>query len=340
MKCFLFIHRRVVKKNQPIYQAIWAENKNFDKIIISPVMLQDHMPDKILHALESLLTNTGPAKPQRKIVNINSNEQLNGLDNIYAITNSQNDTSALHDQNRLIYETSFTNSPMNYVLNKNSNNQYYPPHVKKIDLLNNWVGTAPLASPEAFSEISYVSSSNESNGIHTFLRNFNYNMTRKYSSKSNLNNSNQNHHLNIPLINSDSQSNASPDCDQNVEKEERIDANKKMDIIENCDDGFTFSHSPDDNLRENNCHKNNNFNQSKASQHSASDSDLTKICQMSASLRRSHEKMRINNLDDSTVVFDNSSSQNVKKQNLEILFNKLITIESPQIDQSNQSNNT
>ena len=307
------------------------------------------MPDKILHALEYLLTNTGPTKPQRKIVNINSNSQLNRLDNIYAITNSPNNTSALRDQNRLIYETSFTNSPMNCVKNKNFSNQYYPPHVKKIDLLNNWVGTAPLASPEAFSEISYVSSSNESNAIHTFLHNFNYNITRKYSSKSNLNNSNQNHHLNhsnqnhhlnIPLINSDYQSNASPDCDQNVEKEERIDVDKKIDIIENCNDGFTFSHSPDDNLRENNCHKNDNFNQSKASQHSASDGDLTKVCQMSTSLRRSHEKMRINNLDDSTVVFDNSSSQSDKKQNLRILFNKLITIESPQIDQLNQSNNT
>lgn len=56
-----------MKKNEPVYQALWADNKDFDQVLISPVMIQDHMPDKLLEALEKLLVNKGPAKPQRKM---------------------------------------------------------------------------------------------------------------------------------------------------------------------------------------------------------------------------------------------------------------------------------
>ncbi|KAL1480575.1 hypothetical protein MTO96_050915, partial [Rhipicephalus appendiculatus] len=59
--------RRVMHKNEPVYQALWADNKDFDQVLISPVMIQDHMPDKLLDALEKLLVNKGPAKPQRKM---------------------------------------------------------------------------------------------------------------------------------------------------------------------------------------------------------------------------------------------------------------------------------
>lgn len=58
-----------MKKNEPVYQALWADNKDFDQVLISPVMIQDHMPDKLLEALEKLLVNKGPAKPQRKMAN-------------------------------------------------------------------------------------------------------------------------------------------------------------------------------------------------------------------------------------------------------------------------------
>lgn len=59
--------RRVMRKSEPVYQALWADNKDFDQVLISPVMIQDHMPDKLLDALEKLLVNKGPAKPQRKM---------------------------------------------------------------------------------------------------------------------------------------------------------------------------------------------------------------------------------------------------------------------------------
>ena len=36
----------------PAYQAVWADNKDFDEVLISKRMVQDHMPDNVLDALE------------------------------------------------------------------------------------------------------------------------------------------------------------------------------------------------------------------------------------------------------------------------------------------------
>jgi hypothetical protein len=37
-----------------IYKAIWADNKSFDEVLISKRMVQDHMPDNVLDALEQV----------------------------------------------------------------------------------------------------------------------------------------------------------------------------------------------------------------------------------------------------------------------------------------------
>ena len=39
---------------KPVYQAIWAENTDFDEVLISPTMVNDHMPDNVLDALEKV----------------------------------------------------------------------------------------------------------------------------------------------------------------------------------------------------------------------------------------------------------------------------------------------
>ena len=36
------------------YQGVWADNKDFDSVLISKRMLQDHMPDNVLDALEKV----------------------------------------------------------------------------------------------------------------------------------------------------------------------------------------------------------------------------------------------------------------------------------------------
>ncbi|XP_036221138.1 uncharacterized protein inaE isoform X2 [Bactrocera oleae] len=59
----------VLKSHEPVYQAIWADTYDFDEVLISPVMLQDHMPDKVLAALKKVVTASGPRKPQRQTSN-------------------------------------------------------------------------------------------------------------------------------------------------------------------------------------------------------------------------------------------------------------------------------
>ena len=39
-----------------MYQAVWRDNKDFDEVLISPCMIQDHMPDKVLKALEKVMS--------------------------------------------------------------------------------------------------------------------------------------------------------------------------------------------------------------------------------------------------------------------------------------------
>lgn len=44
----------MLKRNEPVYQIIWAEPEDFKEVLISPVMLQDHMPDQVLSALKKV----------------------------------------------------------------------------------------------------------------------------------------------------------------------------------------------------------------------------------------------------------------------------------------------
>ncbi|KRK06260.1 diacylglycerol lipase-alpha isoform X5 [Drosophila yakuba] len=75
--------RNVLKNREPVYQAIWADSTDFDEVLISPVMLQDHMPDKVLAALKKVVTTSGPRKPQRQTSNAfstGSNEAAHDTD--------------------------------------------------------------------------------------------------------------------------------------------------------------------------------------------------------------------------------------------------------------------
>ncbi|XP_076163450.1 inactivation no afterpotential E isoform X3 [Ptiloglossa arizonensis] len=58
---------QMLNKREPVYQALWAGPCDFDEVLISPVMIQDHMPDNMLKALNKVVTTLGPAKPQRLV---------------------------------------------------------------------------------------------------------------------------------------------------------------------------------------------------------------------------------------------------------------------------------
>lgn len=44
----------MLSKREPVYQALWAGPCDFDEVLISPVMIQDHMPDNMLRALNKV----------------------------------------------------------------------------------------------------------------------------------------------------------------------------------------------------------------------------------------------------------------------------------------------
>ncbi|XP_015123035.1 sn1-specific diacylglycerol lipase alpha isoform X2 [Diachasma alloeum] len=46
--------RNLLRKREPVYQALWAGPGDFDEVLISPVMIQDHMPDTMLKALNKV----------------------------------------------------------------------------------------------------------------------------------------------------------------------------------------------------------------------------------------------------------------------------------------------
>lgn len=46
--------QQALSSKEPVYQALWASNTDFDEVLISPVMIQDHMPDKVLEALNKV----------------------------------------------------------------------------------------------------------------------------------------------------------------------------------------------------------------------------------------------------------------------------------------------
>ena len=69
---FLYFSRNVLKSRDPVYQAIWADNIDFDEVLISPVMLQDHMPDKVLSALKKVISHATDDN-----TSVNSSHNLN-----------------------------------------------------------------------------------------------------------------------------------------------------------------------------------------------------------------------------------------------------------------------
>jgi hypothetical protein len=51
MKTIITVFFRAV---EPTFRAIWSDNKGFDEVLISKRMVQDHMPDNVLDALDKV----------------------------------------------------------------------------------------------------------------------------------------------------------------------------------------------------------------------------------------------------------------------------------------------
>ena len=53
--------------NDPIYQAIWTDNSDYDRIIISDGMFLDHLPNNLMHAMKMLFSKTLPGRRDSKL---------------------------------------------------------------------------------------------------------------------------------------------------------------------------------------------------------------------------------------------------------------------------------
>ncbi|XP_053678204.1 diacylglycerol lipase-alpha [Anopheles nili] len=107
---------QMLKKRDPVYQAIWADNKDFDEVLISPVMIQDHMPDTVLAALEKVVASIGPQKPHRQFISANRPIPPDAGDGSVATGDQptvseppQPNLASPVAQHKICLETSFTN---------------------------------------------------------------------------------------------------------------------------------------------------------------------------------------------------------------------------------------
>lgn len=396
----LFSVRRLVGKKEPVFQAIWADNTNFNQIIISPVMIQDHMPDKMLEALQNLLVHTGPAKPQRKVQIIKQPVSPPKKPLLADSPKTRNSLDVIESPKKVIIETSFTASPLiaqNAQNHKRLNSRSVRPNQlptdqTKVDLIrDDWMGAAPLASPETMSDISSISS--RSNGVRASwaaLPVFTIN-ERQYADQrvvsdqplpdpeSNDSESSQevitqtNDVLNIPLVENEHIQNNDNHYSNiytiEVVNKNLVDDGKALNLdisslnnnraqdqshdlfgyLEVKDENFnnTSSHSSDNNVQEFNSTEvidsrceSSNENESLPTLHRfSSDTDLSNTLDPKPQpLRRSHEEIHLNNLDDSTDVFEVGAIANGESlgdasgqisPTLKMLFHKLLTIESP-----------
>lgn len=153
--------------NEPVYQAIWADTKSFDEVIVSPTMINDHMPDNVMDALEKVLINVAPPKPIRTLTEDERQNLLNNrtpsVDSVLGnpvrveIIHPEIQPSAQHcplpvyDMTNYHQENEYSlDAEGNIVITKNK-------PMMTLNLCEN--KEAPLASPETLSDRSSIASS-------------------------------------------------------------------------------------------------------------------------------------------------------------------------------------
>lgn len=143
-------------------------------------MIQDHMPDRLLDALEKLLVYTGPPKPVRQTPQTEVDQILNTSIPVYTSYRSETNSPNIYNSSldrtpsrKVFLETSFTDlrpeamepddsrliPPSLKFYNQKPSLYYALSRSRKLDLLrDDWFGSAPIASPEIVSETSSLSS--------------------------------------------------------------------------------------------------------------------------------------------------------------------------------------
>jgi len=227
---------------------------------------------------------------------------------------------------------------------------------------SDWFGHAPLASPETWSvsSVSTISESLRPGGLACGLIEPVPTLSGLLlPSQSHNNNKDDSNHMNIPFTSNEIQSNSSSidehdHCHTLDQKDSPHGQNKRDSnrLSIEAHSSRTVSCSPDDNCDDHvhvsiDVHENQHLKPNLSNLHQCcSDADLSNNWNEPMVLRRSHEEMQLNNLDDvldeCTPVFgdvtntirngsheDKATNSQRSQHNLEVLLNKLMTIESP-----------
>ncbi|XP_076278821.1 inactivation no afterpotential E isoform X4 [Lasioglossum baleicum] len=138
--------RQVLKKREPVYQALWAGPCDFDEVLISPVMIQDHMPDNMLKALNKVsacrdrgATEAGAATHATVAVATDPGTQRRP-DQRHVVLHHQSTLATLHSRDADLNATTHSSR-----------------HDTRSNRRSDWDDasrTAPLATPETLSEAS------------------------------------------------------------------------------------------------------------------------------------------------------------------------------------------
>lgn len=163
-----------------MYQALYADNIDFDQILITPVMISDHMPNRLVDALSHLLHEPHESQERyRSTLGINRPLLDQSARPLLAYEYGSGWSETRAHTMTAVQPRSALNHDTRYGSNQYTSNQSQPIEqdrtdshsinpsglnskgstVVPVDLaVDDWIGTAPLATPEVASESSSVCS--------------------------------------------------------------------------------------------------------------------------------------------------------------------------------------
>jgi hypothetical protein len=122
-KLFNNLSKKFKKKNEnqssslPVYQVIETDNQQFNELLISPRMLQDHMPDNLIKCMKAVLEDRAPKKPPRQFTNTsNENNDSDDEDNDFK------EICSLNNHNLNIITNKLENEYDEIITSNNNNN--------------------------------------------------------------------------------------------------------------------------------------------------------------------------------------------------------------------------
>ncbi|XP_026299976.1 sn1-specific diacylglycerol lipase alpha isoform X5 [Apis mellifera] len=136
--------RQMLHKHEPVYQALWAGPCDFDEVLISPVMIQDHMPDNMLKALNKVSAcrdrgaADGDAATRGTVAKDAATQRT--PEQRHVVLHHQSTPTSSHGRDANVYVTTHSSR-----------------HGTRSNRRSDWDDssrTAPLATPETLSEAS------------------------------------------------------------------------------------------------------------------------------------------------------------------------------------------